>query len=290
MTDFQFLVLADGRKLSFVEFGKNDGFPVLYFHGIPSSCLEPSMIGEDLFLRHNLRIISASRPGMGKSDPSKYRTFMDWTGDAAALADHLKLKKFAILGFSGGAPYTLACALKIPERLTSAVIVSGAGQMNQPEVKKNLSLRNRIFWSVADKLPFLLPFVLNRMRKYRQMPDAAILARAEKNMPKADFATFRQKDRLAFSKKGMEETFRNTGDAVADVRLPLGPLGFNLNDIRFPLTFFHGRQDNTVPVEVVEWMVPRIPGARLVTYPNDGHLSTICDHFDEIAWVLKKQE
>ena len=283
MTDFRSLILPDGRHLSYVEFGKKDGFPVLYFHGTPSSCLEPSMIGDDVFIKHNLRIISPSRPGMGQSDTHTNRTFIDWTKDTVALADHLGIDQFAILGYSGGAPYTLACTLKIPERLTSAVIVSGAGQMNQAEVKNNLSLKHRVFWKVADKFPFLLPIVLNKMKQYRGMSDEEILARAEKNMPKADFEVFKQKDRLALSKKGVDETFRNMKGVAMDVRLPIRPLGFNLDDIRFPITFFHGTKDNTVPIEVVEWMVPRIPNAKLVTYSNDGHMSTIIDHFDEIA-------
>jgi pimeloyl-ACP methyl ester carboxylesterase len=286
MTDFQFLTLPDGRRLSFVEFGKQDAYPVLYFHGTPSSCLEPSMIGDEVFIKHNLRVISPSRPGMGQSDEHKNRTFVDWTNDTIALADHLGIEKFAILGYSGGAPYTLACALKIPGRLTSAVIVSGAGQMNQAEVKNNLDLKHRIFWKVADKFPFLLPIILNKMKQYREMADEDILVRAERNMPKADLAVFKQNNRLALSKKGADETFRNIKGVAMDVRLPIRPLGFNLGDIILPITFFHGKADNTVPIEVVEWMVRRMPNASLVTYPNDGHMSAMIDHFDEIAAAL----
>ncbi|MBV8389654.1 MAG: alpha/beta hydrolase [Mucilaginibacter sp.] len=289
MTEFRFLTLPDGRQLSYVEFGKSDGYPVFYFHGTPSSCLEPAMIGEEQFLKHDLRIISPSRPGMGQSDRHKSRTFIDWTNDTIALADHLWIDKFAILGYSGGAPYTLACALKIPDRLLSAVIVSGAGQMNQPEVKNNLSLKHRVFWKVADKFPFLLPVVLNKMKQYRNMSDEDIMNRAERNMPKADFETLKQNNRVALSKEGAEETFRNMRGVATDVRLPIRPLGFDLGDIKFPIAFFHGKEDNTVPVHVVEWMVPRIPNARLVTYPNDGHVSAICEHFDEIAEALFEQ-
>ena len=289
MTGQQILLLPDGRKLSYIEFGRSDGTPVFYFHGTPSSCLEPLMIGNEQFMKHNLRLISPSRPGMGHSDTHENRTFVDWTKDTIALADHLGIGKFAILGYSGGAPYTLACALNISERLTSAVIVSGAGQMNQPEVKNNLDLKHRIFWKVADKLPFLLPLVLKRMRQYREWSDEDIIARAEKNMPKADFDVLMKNNRVALSKSGVEETFRNMKGVAMDVRLPIRPLGFNLGDIQFPITFFHGKEDNTVPIQVVEWMVPRIPKAKLVTYPNDGHMSVLIGHFDEIAEALLKQ-
>lgn len=289
MTGFRFLTLPDGRRLSYVEFGKSEGYPVMYFHGTPSSCLEPAMIGEEQFLKHNLRVISTSRPGMGQSDRHQNRTFIDWTKDVIALADYLGIDKFAILGYSGGAPYALACALKISDRLLSAVIVSGAGQMNQAEVKNNLDLKHRIFWKVADNFPFLLPIVLKKMRQYREMPDEYILLRFERNMPKADFETFKQNNRVALSKQGVEETFRDMNGVAMDVRLPIRPLGFDLGAIKFPIIFFHGKEDNTVPIQVVEWMVPRIPHARLVTYPNDGHVSAICEHFDEIAEALLKR-
>jgi pimeloyl-ACP methyl ester carboxylesterase len=286
MTDFRSITLLDGRRLSYVEFGKSDGYPVFYFHGIPSSCLEPTIIGEEAFFKHNLRIISPSRPGMGRSDRHKNRTFIDWTNDTIALADHLGIDKFAILGYSGGAPYTLACALKIPNRIRSAAIVAGAGQVNQPEIKKNFSLKHRVFWKLADKFPFLLPVMLKKMRQYWAIPDKDVLARAERNMPKADFETFKQNNRLALSKQVIEETFRDMNGVSMDVRLPNRQLGFDLGEVKFPITFFHGKKDSTVPVEVAEWMVPRIPNAKLITYPNDGHLSVICEHFDEIAEAL----
>jgi pimeloyl-ACP methyl ester carboxylesterase len=286
MTEYQLLTLPDGRKLSFVEFGKKDGYPVMYFHGTPSSCLEPEMIGNEEFIKHGLRIISPSRPGMGRSDVHKNRTLNDWTKDTIALADHLRIDRFAILGYSGGAPYTLTCALEIPDRLLSAVIVSGAGQMNQPEVKNNLDLKHRIFWKVADKFPFLLPIVLKKMRRYREMSDEDIMRRFEQNMPKADVKAFKKNNRLALSKQGVEETFRNLNGVAMDVRLPVRPLGFDLGAIKFPVTFFHGKEDNTVPIQVVEWMVPRIPYAKLISYPTDGHVSAICEHFDEIAEAL----
>jgi pimeloyl-ACP methyl ester carboxylesterase len=173
--------------------------------------------------------------------------------------------------------------------MLSAVIVSGAGQMNQPEVKNNLDLKHRIFWKVADKFPFLLPIVLKKMKAYREMSDHDILIRFEKNMPKADFETFKQNNRVTLSKQGVDETFRDMNGIAMDVRLPIRPLGFELGAIKFPIDFFHGKEDNTVPIQVVEWMVPRIPNAKLIVYPNEGHVSTICEHFDEIAEALLKK-
>jgi len=55
--------LPDGRNLSYAEFGKPDGYPVLYFHGTPSSRLEPLLFAKDeVIARLGLRMIAAGRP------------------------------------------------------------------------------------------------------------------------------------------------------------------------------------------------------------------------------------
>ncbi len=67
----------------------------------------------------NLRVIALDRPGMGRSDFQQGRTFGDWPADVTALANGLNMEHFAVFGCSGGGPYAVACALHIPERLTS---------------------------------------------------------------------------------------------------------------------------------------------------------------------------
>jgi AICAR transformylase/IMP cyclohydrolase PurH len=42
------------------------------------------------------------------------------------LADNLHIDRFSIVGFSGGGPYALACAYKLPHRLTTCGIVLDA--------------------------------------------------------------------------------------------------------------------------------------------------------------------
>src|SRR5215207_3519191 len=118
------LTLPDGRKLAYAEFGKPDGYPVLYFHGAPSSRLEPLLIGNDTFTEYGLWIIAPDRPGMGGSDFQPKRGFSDWPKDVTCLADALGIKQFAVLGNSGGSAYAAVCAARIPERLRAAVIVS----------------------------------------------------------------------------------------------------------------------------------------------------------------------
>lgn len=191
MLTLQFFKLPDGRRLSFMEFGPLKGRPVFYFHGVPASCYEALLVNEDKFNKFGLRIIAANRPGVGQSDFQSGRAFHDWPKDVLALADHLKLDRFAVLGNSGGAAYVLACALEMPDRLTAAVVVSGAWQMNVPEAMDNLSRPNFLFWWVAAKLPWLLRPLLSIMRPENQSPER-LLNSFRKTMSQADYEVIRQ--------------------------------------------------------------------------------------------------
>ena len=45
--------------------------------------------------------------------------------DVLAIADAYGLKKFAVVGRSGGGPHALACAALLPERTTRAAVLVG---------------------------------------------------------------------------------------------------------------------------------------------------------------------
>jgi pimeloyl-ACP methyl ester carboxylesterase len=82
----QRIVLADGRRLGYDEYGPADGVPLFYFHGTPSSRKDWRTLGnEGLTEKLHVRVIAADRPGTGLSDFQKGRCIGDWPADVAAL-------------------------------------------------------------------------------------------------------------------------------------------------------------------------------------------------------------
>ena len=120
------LTLPDGRVLGYGIYGDPAGFPVFDFHGIPGSRREAALIA-DYIGRDDVCFIGMDRPGYGRSSPKRNFRIVDFPGDVVALADQLKIAKFAVLGYSGGGPFALACAAQIPGRLASLAVVSGVG-------------------------------------------------------------------------------------------------------------------------------------------------------------------
>ena len=146
--------LPDGRCLAYAEYADADGAPVILFHGLPGSRLSWGMLPGSPF-PPGLRIIAPDRPGYGGSEPKPGRTLLEWADDVRALADALELERFAVVGVSGGGPGALACAFRMPERLTSVGVVSGAAPTNAPGVFRGMSRTNRFFTKLAWRLPWL---------------------------------------------------------------------------------------------------------------------------------------
>jgi pimeloyl-ACP methyl ester carboxylesterase len=283
------LILPDGRKLAYAEFGRSDGFPVLYFHGSPSSRLEPLLYGGDeVFSRVGLRIIAPDRPGMGRSDSYPKRGFADWPEDVQVLADGLGLERFSVLGNSGGCGYAAACAAKIPEKLYAAVAVSGAWRMDWPEAMNNLRPPLDFLWGLTKRAPFLLPLMLTLTKASFGVSRERILEQQKKNLPAPDYAVLELPGRLeAFIEMYRESLAVGSRGAAWDMRLYVREWDFGLDEIQMPMTLFHGELDMQVPVELARKAAGCLPNARLITYPDEAHVSTFDNHVMDIAAALR---
>jgi pimeloyl-ACP methyl ester carboxylesterase len=62
---------------------------------------------------------------MGFSDFNLEQTMLDYPLDVKALADHLSLKRFGVMGWSGGGAPTMTCGYVIPDLIDLCIILAG---------------------------------------------------------------------------------------------------------------------------------------------------------------------
>ncbi len=67
LKDTNILLLPDGRRLGYAEYGDPDGKPVILLHGNPNSRLLYGLMPDCPF-RPGLHLIAPDRPGYGLSD------------------------------------------------------------------------------------------------------------------------------------------------------------------------------------------------------------------------------
>ncbi|MEL6554296.1 MAG: alpha/beta hydrolase [Cyanobacteria bacterium J06621_11] len=283
MESTNFLTLPDNRRLAYAEYGDPSGHPVLYFHGGGTSRLEPLLLGDETFIRLGLRLIAPDRPGIGRSDFQPNRGFSDWTKDIVFLADALGLGKFSVLGISSGGGYVAACAAKIPDRLQSAVIVSGAWEFTTADLLEH----KRWGLILIRYLPWLYRASMKLTQRSLNSPPDKLFKTLKKKLPAVDYAVLKSLGRIEKSCEALNEGLRSgTRGTAYDLQLYFREWDFGLDEIRMPLTLFYGEEDKNVPLELVKRTAATLPTATLVMYPNEGHISVVVNQIDAIAKAL----
>jgi len=279
-TDNQ-LRLSDGRAIGYAEYGDPQGRPVLYFHGLPSSRFEmnnPDLI--EVAERLHVRLIIADRPGIGLSDFRPY-TIASYPDIVAEFADKLGLNRFPVMGISSGGKFVAACAWKIPQRLTTATIVSGTAPFDLPGVKESLSKQDQQVYGMADKMPWLFRLMLWKIARDARKDPASILSLFTE-LSEVDKAVLaRPNVTRAFGQMVVEAFRQGTRGAALDWTLEARPWGFSLQEIKMPVNIWHGEDDKVLSIEQARIQAKVIPDARVKFYPNEGH-TLFVNRLDEL--------
>lgn len=277
------LKLNDGRVLGYAEYGNPNGKPLFFFHGWPSSRLQLSPFNE-IISNYDVRIIAPDRPGFGLSEYKKDRSLLDWADDVLSIAESLKIKKFAVLGQSGGGPYAAVCAYKIPQRLTKVGIAVGLGPTDINGVLQGMGFFNSLAWKYYHNFPFLM-----------DLASSFLFLQTRKLFPVKLSYSFRAKSdqKVLSSLKLHKDMIRNRTEAFKqgkkgcahELKLYTDDWGFKLTDIKANVYLWYGEDDKNVSIEMGKYYASQIPNSKLKIYPNEGHL-ILHTHHQEILKTL----
>lgn len=280
--------LADGRALGFAQYGLPDGTPLFFFHGMGASRLtrhpDPAIVR-----RLGVRLIGIDRPGIGLSDPQPGRRLLDWPDDVAQLADTLGLERFAILGWSGGGAHALACAYKLPERLTAVGIVSGAAPLVLREPPEYLSAQ----WRLAARIVHLAPASARLLASW----EARLFQQKPRHFLQWVFSHLSPTDRTLLAEPAMyamllettHEVFRQGSRGLSDDMLVLArPWGFRPQDVQLPVSLWHGQADTILDQQFARYLARALPDCQARFFPEEGHFLFLT-HWQEILQTLTHQ-
>ena len=269
------LRLPSGRDLAFCEYGDPRGLPIFAFHGTPGSRLQIAPPPSSP-IPSGYRLIAPDRPGYGHSTFDPNRRLTDWPGDVSAIADHLSVDRFGVLGISGGGPHVLACAHAIAPRLLGVACVSGVGPLYDPAAMDGMQTLNRWLTRLSKRGGFLLRMLMRMQSGAMQRNPARLLDAMAQQLPPADQVIVGEADFRAMMIDDMRNNSHTMGLAAAqDFVLFASDWGFRLEDIRAPVHFFQGSVDRNVPAQHAELMAKRVPGAIVHRYPGEGHFMVV---------------
>lgn len=304
----QSLILPDGRTLCYSicgqaelspTAGRADQIPtVFYFHSFPGSHHEAAAAHEPA-QRLGLRIVAVSRPGYGGSTNDPARSILSFSHDVVALADHLHIHRFAVMGISGGGPYVLACVHAIPAaRLAGAIVISSMYPAHLG--MGGMMLSNRLLFNVAPWAPWLVSYMfdtsMGKLARDIDHPDRLhdTIAQGFKSLPEEDRRTAEADggkvlDLLATS---IREAFLDGPEgSTCEAKLFGSPWGFDLRELHVrkgELMIYHGAKDVHIPARMAVEAVAEIDGVELILEPEEAHISLYFRQMDGILTQIKQ--
>jgi 3-oxoadipate enol-lactonase len=233
------------HRLHWRETGNPQAPAVMFVNSLGTDCrLWDELAG---LLGRDWRILLYDKRGHGLSEapPGPY-TIALLADDVLALADHLHLARFALVGLSIGGLIAQQVALQAPSRLTALVLADTAAQIGTAA-----SWNARIAAVNAEGLPGIADAVMQRWFTpafHAAQPDAL---------------------------RGWRAMLCGTAPAgyvAACAALRDADLTARIGAITAPTLVLAGDADQSTPPDLVRATASRIPGARFALIADCGHI------------------
>ena len=278
--------LQDGRRLGFVEYGDPEGKPVMLLHDLWSNrnLRHPD---DSILQRIGVRLIGVDRPGYGMSTRRPGRSIMDVVDDIMLLSKALKLAQFAVLGYSAGGPYALACAYRFPQIVERCAVVASFPPLDHAQGFRALHpFYGRLFQLASGNEGFFRLLMRGFFWVDAQRGADQYIRELGSALSLADRNVLSNIDLFA-SRRDMWEDIRRAGsDKLVDEMLTLTrSWGYHLQSIRVPVDIWWGEADDFCAPIVGERMADMIPNGQLQRVPQAGHL-VLYSHWQAILQTL----
>ena len=283
--------LPDGRTLCVVEGGDPAGRPVFVLHASPGSKLLFGPHEADA-ARRGIRLIGHDRAGYGESTAHPGRAAIDEASDVRAIADRLRIDRFAVWGYSSGGSLALGCASALADRAVAVASLAPVAPYPadgldwfagvEPANVADFQLltnspdawRLKVTHEVREMRAIRVDEMYESLLSYSSDADRAVLT------PElVSFAHAQMQDGLSHGPEGFLD------DHLSDIQ----PWGFDLGSIRLPLQLWHGKDDRLVPLSHAKWLADRLPRAEIHLEPGEGHISLFVRAIPKVQeWLVSQ--
>lgn len=276
------ITLPDGRDLGYAQYGSQDGPAILHFHGFPGSRLEGALY-HDAALKLGVQVITIDRPGIGLSSPHAQRSTATCVDDVEQLVERLELKRWAVMGISGGGPYALACARFRPVGLRAVALVAAMGPYDVD--REGMSRGNRSLFYCFEHYPWLVRFFGRLYMRQRVFLTENMIVEA---MPKVQRPWLPQsmkpssKEMAVLLDENVMRTFwrssceffkRGFEPFCEEGRILTSDQGFKLQDLfdSIPIRLWYGKEDANVGPHMGLRIAEKLGGIATLRMKDEGH-------------------
>jgi pimeloyl-ACP methyl ester carboxylesterase len=242
-----------------------------------------------------VRLVAFDRPGYGGTPPAA-SDHLTVARDVAALADHLGLDTFAVLGKSIGGQHALATAATLGERVTAAGLVATPAvvpALDPPLPRDGLDEQGEEFFrrlaagtveeNVASMRADFAAYV-ERLDPAGS-DDATLVSRLVEALHPLDADLVRAWPAAEVAEMTREALLSPEG-YLRDAAIAFRDWAFAPEAVGCPTHLWYGALDPQAAVRNGVWLAERIPDAELVVREDAAHLTTLHRHWPEVLAAL----
>jgi pimeloyl-ACP methyl ester carboxylesterase/DNA-binding CsgD family transcriptional regulator len=274
------LSMDDGYKITYREYGPNDGHPVIVFHSadgcrvtIPRTFTNPDKDS-------NYRIIIPDRPGFGKTQYNNEAP-EHWCERLNEFVCKLKLRRYDVLATNLGCPLAITFASQADGKL-KRLILSSPVLVNTRSDRKHLAgilapaarlVKSSERFAKEIYELWLNSITLNLGAQYRD--------RLESSFGEAERRLFADQKIVDLMVDGFREgSSKSLGGISTEMAFALSPRMLNLAGLKIPVELWWGTQDNRITQEGVEKIASSLPNSKL----------SICEGYSEHIYYAKLED
>ncbi len=267
------LLLSDGRNIEVISAGVPSENAVFFHHGTPGAC---STWDNWLPVVADLGgfAISYSRAGYGNSARNKGRSVIDNSQDTQAILQHFNVKNSVSIGWSGGGPHCLADTTLSQSIAAISIAGVGAYGMNDLDFLAGMGEENHIEFGAALAGEHAIEkWMQENVEGTANVTGSQLIEALGGLIGDADKRSLTPEvaEAVAFSFRHAVQVnyYGWMDDDLAFVQ----PWGFDLASISKPVELWQGDEDFMVPHAHGKWLASKIPTAKLIFEPGEGHIS-----------------
>ena len=282
----------DGRQLSVEVSGPSAGATIFLMHGTPGSRLGPKLRPSVLH-QLGVQLVCYDRPGYGESSRQEGRTVADAAHDVRDIADHLGIKRFSVVGRSGGAPHALATAAVLEDRVDRVAALVCLAPPRAPGLDwfSGMTDANVREYTTADNDEAKLVESLRLQADRARRNPASMLDNLRGQMTAPDQTAVKS----SAIRRLLTDTYREAMRGgpygwIDDVLALRRDWGFEPGKISQPTLLWHGERDNFAPVEHTRWLAEQISHAEIRIQRDTAHFGAMEELPAVLGWLSGERE
>ena len=279
------LLNIQGAQVAYNIMGPGNGIPVFFMHSWAGSRLQ-ALRSSRLLFDYGIKLIAFDRMGIGASIAAPTGPALDSVEVMRALAEHLKLPHFSVLGYSLGALYAMQCAAALGDKVDHVFLVCPVAPMRGLKDLKGLLPSGQLLMGLAMKAPVLAQALVRMWMAQMRRTPILYLNSVLPHLPPSDATVMQMpivqeeyvSSFMEAIRQGDEGLLKELGDMAQDWN--------HHRQISQPTQIWHGLQDCHVPYVYAERLAAEMPSARLHGIPNAGHF-LMYHHWDSVLAEIK---